>query len=219
MNVNLYNQGGEVIGEVNLPERIFDLKLNPDLVHQVLTSQLANARQVIAHTKGRGEVRGGGRKPWRQKGTGRARHASIRSPIWRGGGVTFGPTKERNFKKKINKTMKRRALFMVLSSKVRDGEFLMLDDLRFENMKTKASDCFFKNISDNLAGYRRGGKKNDSILLVTPSANRGIVRAVGNLPFAGVRPADSLNIGEVLGNKYLIMLKDAVAVIEKTYKI
>ena len=219
MNVNLYNQGGEVIGEVNLPERIFDLKLNPDLVHQVLTSQLANARQVIAHTKGRGEVRGGGRKPWRQKGTGRARHASIRSPIWRGGGVTFGPTKERNFKKKINKTMKRRALFMVLSSKVRDGEFLMLDDLRFENMKTKAAAGFFKNISANLAGCRQGKKKSDSILLVTPRANRGIVRAVGNLPFAGVQPADSLNIGEVLGNKYLIMLKDAVAVIEKTYKI
>ena len=104
MKTELYNQNAEVIGEAELPDRIFGVKMNPDLVHQVLVAQMANSRQVIAHTKGRGEVRGGGKKPWRQKGTGRARHASIRSPIWKGGGVAFGPTKERNFEKKRNKS-------------------------------------------------------------------------------------------------------------------
>src|SRR3989304_3678493 len=111
MQIKLYNQSGEVIGDFDLPERIFGVAVNADLVKRAVDTQMSNARQVIAHTKGRGEVRGGGRKPWKQKGTGRARHASIRSPIWKGGGVTFGPTKERNFKKKIRKKMARRALF------------------------------------------------------------------------------------------------------------
>ncbi len=106
MKADIYNQQNQKIGEADLLNKIFNIKWNPDLVHQVLTVQLANRRQVLAHTKGRGEVRGGGRKPWRQKGTGRARHGSIRSPIWKGGGITFGPTKERVFARKINKKMK-----------------------------------------------------------------------------------------------------------------
>jgi len=125
----VYNQQGEKVGQVDLPAELFGVPLNRDLVHQVVVTQMANSRQVLAHTKDRSEVRGGGAKPWRQKGTGRARHGSIRSPIWVGGGVAFGPTKERVFAKKINKKMKRQALFMVLSSKVKDKEIVLLDKI------------------------------------------------------------------------------------------
>jgi large subunit ribosomal protein L4 len=120
-----------------LPKEIFDVEINPDLIHQVVVAQTANRRRVIAHTKGRGEVRGGGKKPWRQKGTGRARHGSIRSPLWKGGGVTFGPTKERTFKKEINKKMKRKALFMVLTAKAKNNLLLVLDKIILEQPKTK----------------------------------------------------------------------------------
>lgn len=219
MESKIYNQLGVAVGQTELPERIFNLPFKPNLVQQVLLAHLGNRRAAIAHTKGRGEVRGGGKKPWRQKGTGRARHASIRSPIWKGGGVAFGPTKERNFKKKINKTMKRQALFMVLSSKVKDKEFLVLEDLRFANLKTKEAISFFKQITPRLTGYRQNKQGSDSILLITPAADRGIVRTINNLPFASVKPANSLNIKEILENKYLIMLQGAVKIIEQTYKI
>jgi len=137
MKVSVYDQQGKEAGTTLLPKEIFGLSVKPDLVHQVIISQMANRRRVIAHAKDRSEVRGGGKKPWRQKGTGRARHGSIRSPLWKGGGVTFGPTKERNFKKIIPKKMKRKALFMALSSKVKDGELVVVDELKLENHKTK----------------------------------------------------------------------------------
>ena len=129
MKVSVYNQEGKEVGKVLLPKEIFEVKVNPDLVHQVVVCQMANRRQPIAHTKDRGEVRGGGRKPWSQKGTGRARHGSIRSPLWIGGGVTFGPRKEKIFKKKIPKKMRRKALFMVLSGKAKENLLLVLDKL------------------------------------------------------------------------------------------
>lgn len=219
METNLYNQYGDIVGTVNLPDRIFGVSMNTELVKQVLDAQIANARQVIAHTKDRAQVRGGGRKPWKQKGTGRARHASIRSPIWKGGGVTFGPTKERNFEKKINKKMKRQALFMALSSKVKDKELIMLDGLKFEMPKTKAGASVMKALSAKMEGYRATKKKMDSVLVVTPSQDKVISRAFNNLPFIGMLSADSLNIRDILSKKYLILLQDAVSVIEKTFRI
>jgi len=219
MEVKLFNQSGEIVGDISLPDRIFGLKMKPDLVKQVVDAQVANSRQVLAHTKGRGEVRGGGKKPWRQKGTGRARHASIRSPIWKGGGVAFGPTKERNFKKKINKRMGRQALFMSLSSKIKDHEFLMLDALNFEKPKTKEAFEILKKISTVMDGYRFGKKMQDKVLIVLPKRDETIVRSMRNLPFAESSTANDLNARKVLDKKYLIMLKDAVPVIEKTYKI
>lgn len=219
MMVNLYNQAGEVIGETALPDKVFGLKFNPGLVHQVLTGQLANARAVIAHTKGRGEVRGGGRKPWRQKGTGRARHASIRSPIWKGGGVTFGPTKQRNFRQKINKRMRRQALAMMLSAKLRDRELLLLDALQLDQPKTKLASQVLTAVSRQLEHYRLSRKQRDRVLLVTPHSDHAVRRAAGNLSWLAIKPADSLALRELLENKYLIMLKAAVPVLEQTYKI
>ncbi len=219
MKVNLYNQSGEVVGDINLPDKIFDVAMNADLVKQTIDAQTANARQVIAHTKDRSEVRGGGRKPWRQKGTGRARHASIRSPIWRHGGVAFGPTKDRNFDKKINKKMRRKALFMALSSKIKDKELMVLDSLKFEMPKTKIAMNTIKLLSSKLDGYKKTKKKTDSILLVMPGQDKDIIRSVNNLDFLGVLSAESLNIIDVLTKKYLVLLKDAVPVIEKTFKI
>ena len=212
----IYNQSGEIIGDIDLPEKIFNLKINPNLVHQAYVTQLANSRQVLAHTKGRGEVRGGGKKPWRQKGTGRARHASIRSPIWKGGGVAFGPTKERNFKKKINKKMKKQALLMALSSKVKDNQFLIVNDFYFENSKTKEAFLALKKVSANLTGYRESKKIKDSILIITPKHDKNIKRSVGNLQFAKVISAGDLNIREVLENKFLILLKDSLPILSGT---
>jgi len=219
MKVNLYNQNAEIIGEAELPDDIFGLKINPDLVHQVLTAQMANSRQVIAHTKDRGEVRGGGKKPWRQKGTGRARHGSRRSPIWKGGGVTFGPTKERNFKKKINKKMKRKAIFMVLSSKANDKELMLLDDLKLNTPKTKEAFSVIDKLSEKLVGYKKTKKKRDSILLVIPERNKAILQAVNNLPFVETIEARNLNVRDLLEKKYLVLLKESIPVIERTFKM
>ena len=210
MEYPLYNQKAEHIGKVDLPDRIFNLVMNNDLVHQIVTSLRSNKRQVIAHAKGRGEVRGGGKKPWRQKGTGRARHASIRSPIWKGGGATFGPTKERNFKKKINKKMARRALFMVLSSKAKDKQLFVLDNIILENPKTKELAIILKNLS-TLIG------KNPKALLVLPVMEDKIKRSSKNLPNFSAVEARNLNPLEVLSYKYLVLVKDSVEALNKTF--
>ena len=206
--VNIYNTEGKKVGTATLLPKIFDVKINPDLVHQAVVAQLANKRQVIAYTKDKSEVRGGGRKPWRQKGTGRARHGSIRSPIWRGGGITFGPTKERNFGKKINKKMKRKALFMVLTSKVKDNELILLDKLELKEPKTKL-------IADILERIFK--KKQKSVLVVIPKKDENIIRANKNIPHTKTLRADSLNILDLLSFKYLLMPKEAIKIIEETY--
>lgn len=226
MEYPLYNQKAENIGKVDLPDRIFNLDMNNDLVHQIVTSLRSNKRQVIAHAKGRAEVRGGGKKPWKQKGTGRARHASIRSPIWKGGGVTFGPTKDRNFKKKINKKMARKALFMVLSSKAKDKQIFVLDNIKLENPKTKEMAIILKNLQSSLVG--QGTTRNPlrdsslmgnkpSTLLILPSMEDNIKRSSKNLQNFSAVEARNLNPLEILSYKYLVLLKDSVDVLNKTF--
>ena len=211
MELPLYNQKAENIGKVDLPDGIFNLKMNEDLVHQVVTSQRSNKRQVIAHAKGRSEVRGGGKKPCKQKGTGRARVGSIRSPIWRGGGVTGGPTKERNFKKKINKKMARKALFMVLSSKAKDNQLFVLDNIILENPKTKEMAVILKNISSLMA-------KKPTTLLILPSMDEKIKRSSKNLPNFTAVEARNLSPLEVLSYKNLVLVKDSIDALNKTFK-
>jgi len=207
MKVKTYNEKGEKVGEIDLPKEIFEVPLNPDLVHQAVLVQAANQRKKIAKTKDRGEVRGGGKKPWRQKGTGRARHGSIRSPIWRGGGVTFGPTGKEVFKKKISKKMRRKALFMVLSQKARENLILVLDKLEIEKTKTK----LMKEILDRLF------LKNGSGLLVLPKMDEKIIKATRNISKADTIQAKDLNVLDLLNYKYVLMPKEAIKVIKETF--
>src|ERR1700722_697653 len=137
MNADVYNLENQKVGTLELPEDVFGARWNAALVKQVLEAQLANRREPWAHTKTRGEVRGGGRKPWRQKGTGKARHGSTRSPIWVGGGVAHGPRNDRDYSQKVNKKMKRAALFAALSRKTKDGELKVFDTFALEAPKTK----------------------------------------------------------------------------------
>jgi large subunit ribosomal protein L4 len=145
--VSLYNTKGENIGSLTLEASLFDVKLSPALVHEAVVAQQANSREAIAHTKTRGEVAGSSKKPWAQKGTGRARHGSTKSPIWVGGGITFGPRNDRNFSLKINKRAKRKALAMILSEKVATERFVAIDALDLKNGKTKELAQILKNNS------------------------------------------------------------------------
>ncbi len=208
MQSPLYNQQGEQIGTIELPAYLFEVAFDADTVHEAVQAQDANSRHAIAHTKGRGEVRGGGKKPWKQKGTGRARHASIRSPIWKGGGVAFGPTKERNFSKKINKKLARAALAMALSSKVRDGEFKVVEEIHFDEPKTKLAVVMLNKLIP----------KHRSILIVTPNKNQELNRSTRNIQETEIVAADSLNVRDVLTTQYLIILQDAIGVMSKHFK-
>ncbi|OGZ24608.1 MAG: 50S ribosomal protein L4 [Candidatus Nealsonbacteria bacterium RIFCSPLOWO2_01_FULL_43_32] len=207
MLTKTYNQIGEELAQTRLPSEIFDVKMDTDLVHQVAVAQMSNRRQVSAHTKDRGEVRGGGKKPWRQKGTGRARHGSRRSPLWKGGGVTFGPTKERNFKKKINQKMGRKALLMVLSAKVKSGTLIILDSLKIEKLKTKL-------MADVLSKLPC---KEQSCLIALSSMDKDVIASARNLAKVQTRQAKDLNVLDLLNTKYLIVPKDAIKVIKETF--
>ena len=183
MKVSVYNKQGKEQKTVELPATVFSVALKPDVVKQVIVAIHANQREVYAHTKGRSEVRGGGKKPWRQKGTGRARHGSTRSPIWVGGGVTFGPTKERNFSKKINKKVRRLALKMVLSDKAENKAIVVVEDLNMEVIKTKA-------VADMLKALPLDGRPT---LILTDVMNQALVKSVANIPKTEVMLATDAN--------------------------
>ena len=212
MLVNTYNQKGEKVGQTLLPREIFGVEINPDLVHQVVVSQMANRRKVIAHTKTRGEVRGGGKKPWRQKGTGRARHGSIRSPIWKGGGVVFGPRKEKIFKKEIPKKMKRKALFMILSAKAKENLLILLDSLKIEKPKTKLIVDLIENLRLKIENFKKG-----SILIIAPKKDELIYRAGRNIPDVGIAEARNINTLDLLSFKYLLVPKETIKVIKEIF--
>lgn len=207
MLVDLYNKTAEVIGQIDLPDRIFGYRWNPDLVHTALQAQQKNARQPLAHTKGRGEVAGGGKKPWRQKHTGRARHGSIRSPIWVGGGVAHGPTKEKKYKVKLNQKMKQAAIFSVLAKKMQDNEIKVIDSLEIEQPKTKLVAGMLKKFFD----------RRKSILLIPSPTNKNIYRAISNLPKTKALDPRSLNVLDLLRYKYIFLEKDAVHIINNHY--
>lgn len=213
MKVTLWNQQGKKTGVCDLPDRLFGISFNASLVQQALVAQAANARTVLAHTKSRAEVRGGGRKPWAQKGTGRARHGSTRSPIWVGGGVTFGPRKTRNFSKKINKKQKQKALAMALSSKVKDNELAVLEAIAMSEPKTKVMAEVVRTFLSSVFGAAPHKKT----LIIIPGSDQNIMLAARNLPKVKVVSAHSLNVYDLLSYAYVMMSKDAIPLIERTY--
>lgn len=205
MKVDIYNQNTEKTGTLELPKGVFDLPWNDNLMHQVITSMQAEKRVSVAHVKGRGEVRGGGRKPWRQKGTGRARHGSIRSPIWRGGGVTHGPTKEKNYSKKINKKMKKKAFLIALSQKLRDNEILFLDKINLTQPKTKEANTILKTLSKIKGFEKLTAKKKNKAILALPKKDAEILRSFRNIPGMNISELKNLNVLDLLTYKYLII--------------
>lgn len=207
MKAAVYNIEGKKVKDMELPKEIFEVELNNDLVHQIAISQNSNRRIVRAHTKTRGEVSGGGKKPWRQKGTGRARAGSNRSPIWRGGGITFGPRKDRNFKKDINKKMRRKALFMVLSDKAKNENIVLLESLKLEKPNTKQMVTLLQKLP---SAKGRG-------LLVLPSIEKNTILSTRNIQKVSTIQAKDLNVLDMVNTKYVIMPTESIETIQKTF--
>lgn len=211
MKVSVYNQNAENVGEIELNDKIFSVKPSLHLLAEAVRIQAANARKGLAHTKTRGDVSGGGKKPWRQKGTGRARAGSTRSPLWRHGGVTFGPRSDRNWSLKINKKAKTKALFMSLSDKAKEGRLIVIEGLNLEAPKTKE---FLKIMQAFHSKIEQMGKKQ---MLVLPKKDDNLVRASRNLQEISAKLATSLNVTDILKADSMLILKDSLQVIEKTY--
>lgn len=199
-----YDTTGNQVGEIDLADSVFNEKINEHVVHQVVNAQLAAMRRGTASTKTRGEVSGGGRKPWRQKGTGRARHGSIRSPLWVGGGTVFGP-KPRDYTQRVPKKVKRLALRSILTDKLKNNNLIILDELDFDQPKTKQMVELLTNL--NLADKK--------VLIIIPEKNANIYLSARNIPGVKTLVVDALNAYDLLNNDYIIMVKDAVQKVEE----
>ncbi|MEI7765440.1 MAG: 50S ribosomal protein L4 [bacterium] len=205
METKIYNQKGKEAGKIALPEKVFAAKWRADLVHQVVEGMRSNKRAGTADTKGRGEVRGGGKKPWKQKGTGRARHGSSRSPIWVGGGVTHGPLAEKNYKRKISKTMRAQALFSVLSKKLKNKEIIFVDSLELAEIKTKGAQEVMASLAKASGWKIISSAKKPKILIAIFDRNEKIEKGFRNLPQLEMVFLKNLNPLDVLNYKYLLI--------------
>ena len=207
MEVSVYNKQGKIVGKEKLSAEIFSVAAKNEVLHRVVEAQLANKRNVVAATKNRGDVRGGGRKPWKQKGTGRARAGSSRSPIWKGGGVVFGPTPARNFKKRVNKKEKRKALLMAFSTKAMNKEVVIVDDLKFEKIKTQAVAEMLRSLS----------LSDKSVLLALAKKDSILIKSAANLSSAKTCLANNLNVYDILRYDILLLTKESLKVIADTF--
>lgn len=214
MKYPVYNSNGEQVKDIDLSSRLFGVKPKSAVVHQVVLAQEANSRQVLAHTKTRAEVRGGGKKPWKQKGTGRARHGSTRSPIWVGGGITFGPRNDRNFTQKVNKKQKQLALAMCLSDKAENKSLVILDSLANASGKTKELNLWLKNLKGKIGGLKNSKK----LLLVMDAPDAKLTKSAANLDEVKTISALSLNCVDLLKADALLASAKAVEAMEKHFK-
>lgn len=217
LSTPVYDAGGKEVRKINLPDSLFNAKRNDDLVHQVIVSMESNARVPIAHVKDRGDVRGGGRKPWKQKGTGRARHGSRRSPIWVGGGVTHGPSNERNFSKKVNKKMSTQALAVVLSSKLKDGKVLFVDAPSMDEPKTAEAKKMLNTLSKVEGFEMLSNRRNNSALIAFSKNDENLVKSFRNMGNVGLAETKNINPASVLSYKYLVIMnpEESLEALEK----
>ena len=202
--VSVYNMEGNQVGEIELNDAVFGVEVNEHLVHMAVVNQLANKRQGTQSAKTRSEVSGGGKKPWRQKGTGHARQGSIRAPQWKGGGVVFAP-KPRDYSFKLNKKEKRLALKSALTSRVAEQKFIVLDELHLDEIKTKKFQAVLNNLKVNKA------------LVVLKEKNENVILSARNIPDVKTALTDTINVYDILKYNTMIVTKDAVAAIEEVY--
>jgi len=202
----VYNREGEKTEDFEVSEDVFNIKKNDDLVHQAFVTIASNLRIAIAHTKNRGERSGSGKKPWKQKGTGNARVGSVRNPVWRKGGIIFGPTKDKNFSKKINKKMNQKAIKIVLSGKARQKEIIVLEELDLKEKKTKEFARIIKNL-----------KLKNKILFGFMVSEKNLNRYSRNIENIANIATQNLNVFDMLNNKYLLLSKDSVKYLDKKY--
>lgn len=212
METSIYTKEGKAKGKITLPEEVFGLKWNSDLVHQVVNSMMTAKRMGTAHTKDRGEVSGGGKKPWAQKGTGRARHGSTRSPIWVGGGVAHGPRNDKNFDRKINKKVKAKSIAVILSQKYRDGEIIFMDSFGFGAPKTKDAVLVMKNIASVKGFEKVATKRTNALLVAIESKNKNTEKSFGNISKSFVSEVRNLNPIDLMKYKYLVIENPEVSV-------
>lgn len=207
MKVKVYNLEGKEVKQVELSDAVFNVPVKQAVVHEVFVAQRNNARESWADTKKRGEVRGGGKKPWQQKGTGRARHGSIRSPIWKGGGVTFGPLSERNYTTKTNKKTKRLATRMCLSDKAQNNAIWVVENFSFSEPKTKLFAAMLKALPS----------KQKTFLVVTPGKDEAVMRSTRNLKVVKTFRAEDLNPVEILSKQAILTTVDGIKRIEDVF--
>ncbi len=212
MEAVVYSTEGKKAGNITLPEAVFNAPWNADLVTQVANSLMSSKRKNVAHTKTRGEVRGGGKKPWQQKGTGRARHGSSRSPIWVGGGITHGPRNDKNFDRTVSKKMKAKALHTLLSRKYKEGEVLFVDQLAIADGKTKAAIASLKGLSGVKGFELLFAKRKNATVVALSSKNAGVERAMKNLANVTVIEARNLDPLTLLQYKYLLVENPDVSI-------
>ncbi|MDE2041377.1 MAG: 50S ribosomal protein L4 [Patescibacteria group bacterium] len=209
METKVYNQQGKETGKMTLSEKVFGLPWNADLVHEVVRLMNSNSRTPVANTKTRGEVRGGGKKPWQQKGTGRARHGSTRSPIWVGGGISHGPRSDKNYSRKINKKAKTKALYTILSKKLKEGEILFVDAVSMAAPKAKEAKTIIESLA-KIKGYERlATKKVNAAIIALDKKTEAVTKSFRNFGNIDIEELRNINPVSVLNHTYLIVTNPA----------
>lgn len=208
VKTSIYNLEGKTLKDINLNPEIFEIKENPIVLAQVVTSQMANRRNATAHTKTRGEVSGGGKKPFKQKGTGRARAGSTRSPLWIGGGVTFGPRNTRNYSKRIPSNINTQALKMLLSEKIKNKKFIVLDNFQLPKISTSKIQALFEKLPI----------EEGSVLVVLDRMNANVELSLANIPYAKVVRAENLSVLNLMKYDYVLITRDSVEKLSKIFQ-
>lgn len=219
MEATIYNQKGTSAGKIKLPESIFGVPWNADLVHEVVRLMNSNSRTNVAHTKTRGDVSGGGKKPWKQKGTGRARHGSTRSPIWVGGGVAHGPRNDKNFSRKINKQARTKALFTVLSRKFKDGEIIFVDSIDFKAPKTKDAQTVIAALAGIKGFEKLSTKKVNAAVIAVDKKSDAVTKSFRNFGSVSIEEFRNINPVSILNATYLIVSNPEAALKNLSAKI